>query len=823
MDSGRAARADRSARDRAHDVFGEGGPLDAMFTPRAVVVFGDPTQADSAVPRVLAAMTRTPFDGPLAVVHPSRGSSTVDVPVVASIDELPRKPDLAVLAGDAPSLDEVIASCATAGIRALAVFGGDLGSPRLERERTVCDRLRTAGMRMIGPGCSAVINPAIGLNASLDLPMPVAGSVAFIGQSGALAATVLDWSRSGIVGFSAFAAIGDLVDVGWGNLIDYFGSHAGTRVLLVQIDSIPNARSLLSAAREVALQKPIILIKGGRTPGAVDAFAWHRLSHHTDDAVLDAALRRVGVLRVDDVEELFQCADALSKQRRPKGPRLAVVSNAGSAGVLAADQVVNETGALASPTATSALPATMDVLGDGSSEPFLESLQRAIADPSTDGVLALLLPQVMADPAAAIHGLVAMHPAAKPVLLCVPEMGGLPAELKTLARACFPVLPNAHAAARTFGLMWRYSDDLFALYETPELHTDVSARAGRDRVGAIVAVAQRDGRDLTATESIDVLRDYGFEIDADGSRDGYLLQIGSRIDADFGPVLHCAAGGQLGELSPHRVVGLPPLNATLARLMIEPSPLFEGLRSLAARGALHMSDLDAALVRLSQLVLEHPRIDQIAIDPLVLSHDGARVGRARITLRSTAGVTPDVRPAFRPYPLQYVAPWTTKQGEVVTIRPIRAEDEPLMVQFHERLSARSVYQRYFQVLNLDRRTAHDALLRTCFVDYDRELALVAERRDQESGDQAIVAVAALTKLHRQRKAEVAVMVRDDYQRHGLGHELVRRLVDVAKDEGLGQVVATTMADNGGMCAVFRRLGFDLDIDTDQTVAARLSL
>jgi acetyltransferase len=146
-----------------------------------------------------------------------------------------------------------------------------------------------------------------------------------------------------------------------------------------------------------------------------------------------------------------------------------------------------------------------------------------------------------------------------------------------------------------------------------------------------------------------------------------------------------------------------------------------------------------------------------------------------------------------------------------------------MVRFHEQLSERSVYQRYFQMLRLDRRTAHDALMRVCFVDYDRELALVVEGQDHESADRSIVAVGTLTKLHRQRRGEVSVMVRDDFQRRGLGHELVRRLLDFARDEHLAQVIATTMVDNAGMCAVFRKLGFTLDIDADQTVLAKLSL
>jgi acetyltransferase len=276
---------------------------------------------------------------------------------------------------------------------------------------------------------------------------------------------------------------------------------------------------------------------------------------------------------------------------------------------------------------------------------------------------------------------------------------------------------------------------------------------------------------------------------------------------------------------PHRVVGLPPLNATLARRMLERSPFFSGLQDLCARGALDLATIDAALVRLSQLVIEHPSIKDLQIDPLVISAAGAVALDARITLHAPEVEEHDLpRSPFRPYPLQYVSNWMTKPGETVTIRPIRAEDEPLMVAFHKRLSEDTVYQRYFQMVTVGRRTAHDALTRICFVDYDREMVLVAERRDARTGERSIVAVADLTKLYNRKKAEVAVVVRDDCQRHGLGFELMRRLVDFARDERLEDVVATTMTENRGMCAVFRRLGFTLSIEPgDDTVEAELTL
>jgi acetyltransferase len=857
MDAAHArASVSRFVRDPAHDLFGEGGAIDAMFHPKTVAVVGAISQPGSLSYQTLAALSGSGFEGSVVVVDPGAQANTFGVPVYPSFQELPSKAELAVVVTAGKGVFGAVEQCAAAGVRGVAVMSAVDATDQhfSELQQQACQLLRQSRMRMIGPGCCALMNPSIGLNASPNLPLPVPGSVAFIGQSGSLATAILDWGRRRIVGFSAFVSLGALVDVGWGNLIDYFGSDTKTRTILIHMESIVNMRSFLSAAREVALQKPIIVIKAGRTEAAARAFAWHSTCTVSDDDVLDAALRRVGVLRVASVEDLFHTADALSKERRPEGPRLTVVSNACGPGVLAADQVAREGGEIVPlPTSTaagalvvpdSAGKATpMDILGDGSSGPFLEAVETAIQDPSNDGVLLVLVPQAMSDPASAVQGLLAMDHACKPVLLCLTGPSEIPQEQEL--HACFPVLPTVSAAARTFNHMWHYSYNLKAIYETPELHAEVTERALSQRVGELIAAARREGRDLAEREWKEVLSVYGiatvgtFADETKGATaapldvntpaaagpDGYELQIGSRNDPEFGPVLWFGAGGRFAHMLAHRVVGLPPLNATLARRMLERSPFFSGLQALAARGALNLTTVDAALVRLSQLVIEHPSIKDLQIDPLVLSAAGALALDARITLHGPELEEHDLpRSPFRPYPLQYVSNWTTKPGETVTIRPIRAEDEPLMVAFHKRLSEDTVYQRYFQMVTVGRRTAHDALTRICFVDYDREMVLVAERRDARTGERSIIALADLTKLYNTKKAEVAVVVRDDCQRHGLGFELIRRLVDVARDERLESVVATTMTENRGMCAVFRRLGFTLSIDPgDDTVEAKLTL
>jgi acetyltransferase len=328
-------------------------------------------------------------------------------------------------------------------------------------------------------------------------------------------------------------------------------------------------------------------------------------------------------------------------------------------------------------------------------------------------------------------------------------------------------------------------------------------------------LAHRDG--LSDAESRDVLALYGIASRRSAPQvgDACELRIGSRVDPEFGPVLWMGAGGRFADLMRDTVVDLPPLNATLARRMLGRSAFFDGLQRLGSRGAVNLAAIEAAAVRLSQLVVEQPAIREVSVDPLLASADGAVAGAAHITLYGPA--EPDTNipaPVFRPFPVQYVSTWTTRHGEAVTIRPIRPEDEPLMVDFHRGLSESAVYFRYFQVVKLARRTAHEVLTRVCFIDYDREMVLVAERRGAGPSQRQIVAIASLTKLST-KNGEVAVLITDDYQGHGLGTELVRRLVEVARDESLERVLATTMTGNHGMCGVFRRLGFALSIAGDE--------
>ncbi len=307
--------------------------------------------------------------------------------------------------------------------------------------------------------------------------------------------------------------------------------------------------------------------------------------------------------------------------------------------------------------------------------------------------------------------------------------------------------------------------------------------------------------------------------------EGYELILGSSIDPQFGPVLLFGTGGQLVEVFKDRALALPPLNSTLARRMMEQTKIFHALQGVRGRHAVDLAALEELLVRFSELVVEQPWIKEIDINPLLASAERLLALDARVVLHGPEVKEEDLpRPAIRPYPLRYVAPWRLKNGEQVMIRPVRPEDEPALVRFHSELSERSVYLRYFQPMKLSTRTAHERLTRICFLDYDREMALVAEHRDPASGEQEIIAVARLSKLHAVNEAEAAIVVSDHYHHQGLGTELYRRLAQIARDEKIARIVSTMLGENREMRAICQKLGFRIQTDLEeQTVKAELEV
>ncbi|HYE20299.1 MAG TPA: CoA-binding protein, partial [Tepidisphaeraceae bacterium] len=408
-----AAAATLNTADPSQDVLRPVRPsLEPFFSPRNVAVIGA-TETLGAVGRtILWNLVSTPFGGTVFPVNPKR-AGVLGIKAYPTISDVPARVDLAVIVIPAPGVPAAVEQCGQAGVRAVIVISAgfkEIGPAGADLERQLLAAARKYNIRIVGPNCLGLMNPLTGLNASFAKGMARPGNVGFISQSGALMTAVLDWSFKEQVGFSCFASIGSMLDVDWGDLIDYLGDDPRTQSIVIYMESIGDARSFLSAAREVSLTKPVIVIKAGRTEQAAKAAASHTGSLTGSDEVLDAAFRRAGVLRVQNISDLFYMSEVLAKQPRPRGNRLTIITNAGGPGVLATDALIQQGGVLAPVSAETVeklnafLPAAwshanpIDVLGDAPPERYAKTLELAAKDENSDGLLVILTPQDMTEP-----------------------------------------------------------------------------------------------------------------------------------------------------------------------------------------------------------------------------------------------------------------------------------------------------------------------------------------------------------------------------------------------------------------------------------------
>jgi acetyltransferase len=892
--------------------------LDSMFAPQSIAVIGATIREGSVGRTVVENLAKGSRQGKLYAVNP-KYESVLGVHCYRDVASIPEKVDLAIVITPAPTVPGVIGECVTAGVRAAVVISAgfkERGTEGARLEQEIRQQLRTSKMRLLGPNCLGLMNPIAGINATFAHDMALPGSVAFLSQSGALETAILDWSLKEQVGFSAIVSTGSMLDVGWGDLIDYFGEDENTHSILLYLESVGDARSFLSAAREIALRKPIIVIKAGRSEAASRAATSHTGALTGSDEVFDAAVRRCGVLRVQSISDLFHMAETLDRQPRPRGPRLTILTNAGGPGVLATDALIANGGDLAhlSDLSVQALSQFLsphwshgnpiDVLGDAGPEEYARALEIAIHDPNTDGLLAILAPQGMTDPTRVAEHLKSYaRGSGKPMLAS--WMGGKLVNdgVAILNNAGISTFAYPDTAARTFCYMWRYSYNLRGIYEAPSLAEEVEEGDDScEAVTRILEVVRRSGRTLlTEIESKEILGRYGIptvdtklarsedeaaglarsigfpivlkvysetvthKTDVGGVKlnltdeqavrhayreiesavrqkvgvdkfqgvtvqpmvrlEGYELILGSSVDPQFGPVMMFGSGGQLVEVYRDWALALPPLNATLARRLMEQTRVFTALNGVRGRVPVAIDTLQRILVRFSKLIVEQPWIKEIDINPLLASPEGIFALDARMVVHAAEMEQECLpKPAIRPYPMQYVRGWKTMTGTLVLIRPIRPEDEPLMVKFHQSLSRASVFLRYFHIVSLDERVAHVRLMQQCFIDYDREMALVADRQNPGSGEHEIVAVARLTKMRGELEGEVAVVVTDAYQGVGVGTELVRRLIEIGRDEKLKRIVARILPENEAMHSLARHLTFRFEPSVEpDTVKAVLDL
>ena len=888
--------------------------LDKIFRPRSVAVIGASDQPGKVGHTVLQNLLASGFDG---AIHPinSKRPTVQGLPAKTHVGQLDSPPDLAVVCTPAATVPGVVRECGEIGTRGVVITSAgfrEVGAEgRALEEQIRSEAARYEGLRIVGPNCLGVIAPHSKLNASFAAATPSPGHVAFLSQSGALCTSVLDWALEEEIGFSYFVSIGNMLDVGVGDLIDYFGGDPTTDSIVLYVESISDARQFMSATRAFARHKPIVVYKAGRFAQSAKAAASHTGAMAGVDAVYDAAFQRAGALRVSLVDDLFDCAELLARKRLPQGPRLAIVTNAGGPGVMATDALLTRQGTLAALSDDSLaklnglLPTCwshgnpVDVLGDAPPERFAQALDLVLADTAIDAALVMLTPQAMTEPTAAARAVgEAASRCRKPVLAV--WMGGKSVRegVQVLNRFGVPTYSTPDHAVRSFMYLVSYASNLETLYETPRdvpiafkidkasVRHRFDEMAGALRTGSGAALPAGNGPGVLSEESSKELLDaYGIPVtlplragnadeaakvacsigypvvlkiaspdithktDVGGvalnltsesevratfqrmmhsvrekrpearlegvtvqrmvaAPDGVELILGAKQDPVFGAMILVGAGGVTAELFQDRALGLPPLNERLATRMLHSLRSWPLLKGYRGRPAVDVDRLIEVIMRFSYLVADFPEIVEIDVNPLLATPGEVLALDARMVVdcrRPDPAVRPYRHLAIRPYPAEYVRPVTLADGAPALLRPIKPEDEPRWHELLASCSRESLWSRFRYVF---KETTHEMATRFCYLDYDRELAIVAEV--ESDGVKKLAGVARLVADADHQQAEYAVLVADRWQAHGLGGQLTDYCLEIARDWQFGRVTAETSPDNARMLAIFRDRGFELD-------------
>ncbi|MDP3250817.1 MAG: bifunctional acetate--CoA ligase family protein/GNAT family N-acetyltransferase [Hydrogenophaga sp.] len=861
--------------------------LDALFAPSSVAVIGASLRPASVGGTVWRNMSAGGYKGHLYPVNP-RHAELDGVPCFKRLADLPQAPELAVICTPAASVVPLITELGALGTRAAIVVTAGLSAAQ---KQAMLDAARVHTLRILGPNCIGMLVPHLGLNASFAHRDALPGELAFVSQSGALVTAMLDWAGSRGIGFSHFVSLGERADVDFGDMLDFLGSDANTRSILLYIESIDAPRKFMSAARAAARNKPVIVVKAGRSAAGQQAAASHTGALAGSDAVFDAAIARAGMLRVNTLQDLFLAAETLSRFRDSRAERLTVLTNGGGAGVMAADAAATEEVPLAEldtdmkARLDAVLPANwshanpVDIIGDAPAERYVAALQ-ALASDDTSAVLFIHAPTAIVPSQEIAQALLPLATATPQRVLGCWLGDAAVAEARALFRGVgVPDFNTPEDAVRAFSLLTTYRRHQEELLQTPPAHS-AARPVDLPRLRAIVEGVLTSGRELlTEPEAKDLLAAAGLPVvptrvvapeaaaaveaadamgypvalkilshqithksDVGGVRlnigsaaelqeacatmlarvkeqqpdatvQGFTVQpmvrkkhaheliIGASVDPVFGPVVLFGQGGVAVEVLADRALALPPLNTPLALSQIARTRVARLLRGYRDEPAADLDAIAQVLVAVSQLLVDVPELAELDINPLLANHEGAVAldARVRVSAARPAGAT---HFAIQPYPQELVETFTWKD-QVLTLRPIRPEDEAQHRSFLEKLDPEDIRLRVFY----SRRTIeHSELARLTQIDYAREMAFIATRIGPDNAEETLGAVRAAVDPDN-HTAEFGVIVRSDLKGSGLGHRLMNKMIEHLRARGTQRLVGSVLRVNTGMLELARTLGF----------------
>ena len=889
--------------------------LDKIFNPKSVAVIGASDEEGSVGYALMKNFTESGFTGHVFPVNLKK-TEVLGLKAYQSVEQVPEPVDLAVIATPARTVPDVLEQCGKAGINGIIIISAgfkEIGPEGRALEEKITEIKKKYKMRIVGPNCLGVIRPMLHLNATFISKMPKPGNIAFISQSGALGSAILDWAMHENIGFSNFISLGSMIDVDFGDLIDYFGTDPKTKSILMYIEGITDARKFMSAARHFARTKPIIVVKAGKFSESAKAAASHTGSLTGEDMIYDKAFKRAGMVRVEEIADLFNCAAVLGMQPIPRGPNLAIITNAGGPGVMATDALIAQGGTLAKlsdktmETLNSILPHfwsrgnPIDILGDAKADRYRAVVEACLNDDNVDGIVIIYTAQAVAEPVEVAKSLVELIRNRtyqnKTILTSFMGFGAVEEANRVFVDNNIPTYSTPEQAIKTYQYMHQYKRNLELLYETPEeLPTDV-VPPKRPLLTVLRNVAAENREILTEAEAKTFLEYYNFPVvrtrtattendaallasqlgypvvlkilspqithksDAGGvaldltnenevreafkevmqrakqydpdadilgvtvqpmiKRQGYEVIIGAKADPLFGPVILFGMGGVGVELFKDFAIGIPPLNETLVRRMMEETKVYQLLKGFRNEPPANIKLLEEILVRFSQMLVDFPQLKEVDINPLFINEKEAFAFDARIVIdpdKVFKKFEPHQHLVVTPYPTKYETLWRLRDGRTVILRPIKPEDESMWLEMFQNFSEESIRYRFFQIL---KDTPHETRVRYCNIDYDREIAIVAELT--EEGRKRILGVARVSIEPDGKTGEIAFIVADPWQGLGLGTKLVDYVLEICADMKLETIYAIMLADNYRAMGLMKKMGFTVKYMDDGTVKGTLDL
>jgi acetyltransferase len=889
--------------------------LDKIFNPKTVAIVGASDEEGTVGYALMRNFKELGFEGKVYPVN-IRKDEVMGLKAYPSVEQIPEPVDLAVVATPARTVPDIVEQCGKVGIKGLVIISAgfkEIGAEGKALENKITELKKKYDLRIIGPNCLGVIRPSVKMNATFISKTPKPGNIAFISQSGALGSAILDYALHENIGFSNFVSIGSMIDVDFGDLIDYFGTDPKTRSILMYIEGLTDARKFMSAAKHFARTKPIILVKAGKFTESAKAAASHTGSLTGEDNIYDAAFKRAGVVRVDEIADLFNAAEVLGMQPLPNGPNLAIITNAGGPGVMATDALISRGGKVAklSPKTMETLDAVLprfwshgnpiDILGDAHADRYKAAIEACLKDEGVDGILVIYTQQAVAEPveiAKVVSEFIRSQPYQnKTILTSFLGYGAVEEANSIFSQNSIPTFTTPEQATKTYLYMYQYKRNLELLYETPA-EVPVDMMAPKRPLMVILRNAATENRELlteaeakrfleyynfpvvktkvatTQDEAVRLAAELGYPVvlkilspqivhktDAGGvvldlnsetevreaydriiqrakqykpeaeiqgvtvqemiKKTGYEVIIGAKQDPLFGPVILFGMGGVGVELFKDFSLGLPPLNQTLVRRMMEETKVYQLLKGYRNVLPANVRLLEEIMVLFSQMLVDFPQLKEVDINPLFIDSEEAYAFDARILIdrqKVFERLEPHQNLVISPYPKKYEQLWTMRDGRQILLRPIKPEDEPLWDEMFQTFSEQSIRYRFFQII---KDTPHETRVRYCNIDYDREIAIVPELT--EDGKRKILGVVRVGIEPNGKAGEIAFIVADPWQCLGLGTKMVDYAIEIAKDMKIETLYAIMLPDNLRAISLMKKMGFAIEYSEDGTVNGTLSL